>query len=105
MEPPPTLITVSRTLPNDIGIREVRIWLDDKLIATLLNKQSVTYELAAGHHTLRAHNTLVGKQIEFDLESGEHIRFTTSNRTGCGTSLIFILGAGPIYLSLDREAI
>lgn len=98
-----TQITVSRTLPNDIGLREVRIWLDGELIATLLDKQSLTRELAPGPHTLRAHNTLVGKRIEFELQAGEHARFTTANRSGCATSLIFLLGAGPIYLSLERE--
>jgi hypothetical protein len=96
-------VTVSRTLERDIGIREVRIWLDDELIATLRHKQWVTRELAPGQHTVRAHNTLVGKSIEFDLQAGEHARFTTSNRSGCGTSIIFLLGAGPIYLSLERE--
>ncbi len=98
-----TQITVSRTLERDMGIREVRIWLDDELIATLKYKQSVTREIAPGQHTLRAHNTLVGKHLVFDLQPGVHARFSTSNRSGCGTSLIFLLGAGPIYLSLERE--
>jgi hypothetical protein len=52
---------------------------------------------------VRAHNTLVGKSIEFDLRAGEHARFSTSNRSGCGTFMIYLLGAGPIYLSLERE--
>jgi len=86
-----------------MGIREVCVWLDDELIATLRDKQWVTREAAPGHHTLRAHNTLVGKSIEFDLQAGEHVRFTTSNRSGCGTFMIYLLGAGPIYLSLERE--
>ncbi|MBX0330734.1 hypothetical protein K2Z83_24045 [Oscillochloris sp. ZM17-4] len=103
MDTPQTQITVARTLESDIGIREVRVWLDDELIATLKNKQSVTRVIAPGRHTVRAHNTLVGKSIDFELAEGEHARFSTSNRTGCASSLIFLLGAGPIYLSLDRE--
>jgi hypothetical protein len=100
---PQTLVTVSRTLEHDMGIREVRIWLDDELIATLRHKQWVTTEVAPGRHTVRAHNTLVGKSIEFELQAGEQARFTTSNRSGCATFLIYLLGAGPIYLTLDRE--
>jgi hypothetical protein len=96
-------ITVSRTLPGDIGIREVRVWLDDEQIGVLLNQQSLTRQLAPGPHTLRAHNTFVGKSISFELGPGEHARFITANRTGCASSLIFLLGAGPIYLRLDRE--
>jgi hypothetical protein len=103
METPQAQITVARTLERDIGIREVRVWLDEELIATLRNKQSVVRAVAPGQHTLRAHNTLVGKSIDFELAEGEHARFTTSNRTGCASSMIFLLGAGPIYLSLDRE--
>lgn len=99
----PARITVSRTLASDIGIREVMIYLDGTMIATLKHKQSVTREVMPGHHTLRAHNTLVGKTLEFDLRPGDHLRFTASNRSGCATSLIFILGAGPIYISFERE--
>lgn len=96
-------MTVSRTLASDIGIRDVMIYLDGKMIATLKNKQSITREVAPGHHALRAHNTFAGKTIEFDLRPGDHARFTTSNRSGCATSLIIVLGAGPIYISLERE--
>lgn len=102
-ETPQARVTVSRTLERDMGIREVRIWLDDVLIATLKHKQSVTLDVVPGQHMVRAHNTLVGKSIDFELQPGEHARFTTSNRSGCGTALIFLLGAGPIYLSLERE--
>lgn len=103
MDTAPAHITVSRTLPGDIGMREVRVWVDDELLGVLLNKQSITHELAPGQHTLRAHNTLVGKSISFELGAGEHARFITANRTGCASSLIFLVGAGPIYLSLERE--
>lgn len=96
-------ITIARTLPSDIGMRDVFVSLDGQTIATLRNQQSITSEVTPGHHTLRVHNTLVSKAIEFDARPGEHIRFTTSNRSGCATSLIFFLGAGPIYISLERE--
>lgn len=96
-------LTVSRTLSSDVGMREVYIYLDGRMIATLKNKQTVTREIPPGRHALRAHNTLVGKTIEFDARPGDHVRFTTSNRSGCATSLIFIIGAGPLYISLERE--
>jgi hypothetical protein len=103
MDPAPAHITISRTIPGDIGMREVRLWLDDELIGVLLHQQSVEREVAPGPHTLRAHNTFVGKRIAFELAPGEQARFLTANRTGCASSLIFLLGAGPIYLSLERE--
>lgn len=96
-------LTVSRTLEADIGIRDVYIYLDGQMIATLKHKQSATREVTAGHHTIRAHNTFAGKTLEFEAQPGEQIRFRVSNRSGCASSLILILGAGPIYLSFERE--
>jgi hypothetical protein len=96
-------LTVSRNMSNDMGIREVYIYLDGEMIATLRNKESVTRDISSGHHALRAFNTLVSKTVEFDVQPGERVRFTTSNRSGCGSFLIFLLGAGPLYVSLVRE--
>jgi ABC-type polysaccharide/polyol phosphate transport system ATPase subunit len=98
-----TTITIGRTLTNDIGLRNVLITLDGEHIATLKHQESMTRAIAPGQHTLRADNTFAKKTIEFELQAGEHIRFVTANRSGCGTSLLFVLGAGPIYLSLERE--
>lgn len=99
----PARITISRTMARDVGMREVRVWIDDELVATLKHKQSFSREVAPGPHTLRAHNTMVGKQLACELAPGEEARFLVANVTGCGSSLLFLVGAGPIYLALERE--
>ena len=99
----PARITVSRQMEIDIRQRQVVLSLDDRPLATLLYGQSVSREVEAGHHRLKAHNTLVWKTLEFDLEPGQHARFATANRNGIGSWLVYLLGAGPIYVTLERE--
>lgn len=99
----PATITIARTSAADIGIRDVLIYLDGQMIATLRNKQTLTREILPGPHTLRAHNTFAGKTIAFDVRPGDQLRFTTANRSGCATALIFVIGAGPIYIFFERD--
>jgi hypothetical protein len=103
METAPAQITVSRTLPNDIGTRDVILVLDDQPLATLRYGQSVTRDITPGHHRLHAHNTLKKQAVEFDIQPGEKVRFVTSNYAGFWTWVGIALGAGPIYLKLQQE--
>lgn len=96
-------ITVSRTSPDDIGLREIFVSLDGESIAILESGQSVTRAVAPGAHEIRVHNTLFRKRLTIDLGPGEAARLLTVNRAGRGTySILAFLGAGPVYLSLDR---
>ena len=102
MDPPGRLI-VTRDSEKDVGQRQIVLTLDGEPLATLLFGESVTREIPAGSHRLRAHNTLVWKTREFDAAPGEHVRFSTVNRAGFGTmALVALLGVGPIYVTLDR---
>ena len=98
-------VTVSRTEKNDIGHREIFVSLDGERIAILKHGETVTRDVAPGHHTLKAHNTLFFKTLEFDLQPGEAARFVVINRAGWGTySVLGWIGAGPLYLTLERAA-
>ena len=58
---------------------------------------------AAEDVKVRAHNTLVWKTVDFEIDGGEHARFRVINRPGLGTyTMLSLLGTGPIYLSLER---
>ena len=103
MEKSTAAVTISRTSPKDVRVRQIYISIDGRSAAELLYGQSVTLGLDAGHHRLRANNTLVWKTIECDLEPGEHAYFTVVNRPGLGTyAMLSLLGSGPIYLSFER---
>ena len=96
-------ITVSRTSPEDIQLREIFVSLDGEPIAILANGESVTRHVAPGAHEVRAHNTLIRKRMQLDLQPGEHARLLAVNRAGRWTfSVLALLGAGPVYLTLDR---
>jgi hypothetical protein len=98
-------ITIARTDRGDIGHREVFVALDGESIAILRHGDTVVRDVEPGHHRLRAHNTLIWKTIEFDLQPGEHARFTAINKAGWGTySVLAWIGAGPIYLTFERSA-
>jgi hypothetical protein len=98
------MITVSRLSPDDAGIREIFVSVDGNEIAVLRNGETVTYEIPAGAHRLKAHNTLFWKTRDLVLAPGEHARFSAVNRTGWATfGLLIVLGAAPLYLTLERE--
>jgi hypothetical protein len=96
-------ITVSRTSAEDVGFREVFLLVDDEEVAMLSHGETVTHELPAGPHRLRAHNTLFWKTHDVVLQPGEHARFTAINRAGWATfGLLMLLGAAPLYLTFER---
>lgn len=98
------VLTVSRTSAADAGIREIFVSVDGTSIAILSNGESVTHELPAGPHRLRAHNTLFWKTLDIVLQPGEHARFRAINTAGWGSyGFLMMLGAAPLYLTLERD--
>ena len=97
-------ITISRTSPEDVRVRQIYISVDGRTVTELLYGQSFTTEIEAGSHRLRANNTLVWKTITCALQTGEHAHFRVVNRPGFGTYLMLgLLGTGPIYLRFARD--
>ena len=97
-------LTLARTSPSDVGIRQVFVSVDGKDVAVLVNGQTATVEVDPGPHRMRIHNTLVWKNVQFDAALGEEIRYDIINRAGFGTTaLIATLGVGPIYLTVLRQ--
>jgi hypothetical protein len=96
-------ITVTRESKDDVGFREIFVSVDGESVAILQYGESVTHELPAGPHRLRAHNTLFWKTIDVVLQPGEHARFIAINRAGFGTfGFMVFLGASPVYLTFER---
>jgi hypothetical protein len=97
-------ITVSRTSAEDVGFREVFLLVDGTEVGILSHGETITHELPAGPHRVRAHNTLFRKTHDIVLQPGEHARFVAVNRAGWATfGLLMILGAAPLYLTFERE--
>ena len=97
-------ITVSRDSPEDVGFREIFVSVDGESIGLLQYGESLTHELPAGPHRIRAHNTLFWKTHDIVLQPGEHARFLAVNRAGFGTfGFMVFLGASPVYLKFERQ--
>lgn len=98
-----TRLTVERIGADDVRTRQVVVSLDGERIGTLLFGGRVSRAISPGHHRLRVHNTLVWKTVEFDAAAGEHVRFGVVNRAGFGSmALVALLGAGPLYVTVER---
>jgi hypothetical protein len=97
-------ITVSRTRDDDVRDRQVDLYLDGQRWTSLMFGQSATRELAPGHHTLKADNTLFRKTVKLEAEAESELRFSVSSRKGPGTGLFLLLGAPFYYVTLTRES-
>jgi hypothetical protein len=96
-------ITVSRNSPEDVQQRQIFVKLDGDRIGELMFGDSVEREIAPGHHRLVVDNTWNWKTVEFDASAGEHVEFRAQNRAGrFSWFLLFTIGAGPIYVSIER---
>jgi len=99
----PTMLTIERTSPQDVKVRQVIVSLDGKKIGTLLHGQRLTKEIPPGRHKLRANNTLVWKTVEFDAEPGTTVRYTCVNRAPASLYfMLFLFGVAPLYVTLNR---
>ena len=100
---PAAKLTVFHQDEGDYTARIIHLSLDGREIASLSSGKSVTLVIKAGRHVLQADNTFTKKKETFEAGPGDELRYVTRNRTGFGSSLIFFLGAGPLYLILKRE--
>jgi hypothetical protein len=103
-------VKVARRSATDVGYREIYVSLDGNKLGVLRHGEELIAEVAPGTHELRAHNTLFRKTIAFTISVGEHASFTAVNHAGRGTysvlaMLVGFLGAGPLYLSLERDPV
>jgi hypothetical protein len=100
----PSHITVTRRDERDVRDRQVIVSVDGKRMATLLFGQEATQAVTPGHHRLRLHNTLFWRTLDLELKPGDHVRFKVGNRAIGGiTSLFALLGAAPLFLSVERQ--
>jgi hypothetical protein len=98
-------LTVTRTSTTDVQQRQVIIKLDGEPFAVLLYGQSATREMEAGDYQLRFDNTWVKKTVQFRIAEGEHVTYSVINRAGRFTWwMVAALGAGPMYLTIERQA-
>jgi hypothetical protein len=88
---------------NDMG-RGLTLSLDGKDLPHLKAGRTISREIAPGQHRLRVNNTYHKKTVEFDAQPGEQVHYRIKNRIGFfGSMMITVLGAGPMYLEIERS--
>jgi len=97
-------LTVHRTAAWDEQSRQILCSIDGAYVGQLLYGQTLTREITAGSHTLKANNTLVWKTVPFEAAAGQHVQFTVWNEPmgGWFTRLLFIfVGAAALRLGIS----
>ncbi len=97
-------ITIRRTSQNDVQQRQIIVKLDGEKVGEVFFGDTISVPVSPGHHRLRVDNTWNWKSFELDVAAGDHLKFQTVSRAGRFTwFLVSMLGAGPIYVSIERE--
>lgn len=97
-------ITLRRNEQEDAQERQIVVKLDGQNKGELMFGDSMTIPVSAGQHRLTVDNTWNWKTLELDVKAGEHIKFRTVSRVGRFTwFLVSLFGAGPMYVSIERE--
>lgn len=98
-------LVIVRDHPQDVQDRPVYLWIDgEKWDGVLRYGKTFTRELAPGHHTVKAHNTLFGQTIEFDAAAGETVRYQCENGLTPG-GIVMTLFMGVAYLKVRLKRI
>jgi hypothetical protein len=102
---PAAQITIRRTSPDDVQLRQIVVKLDGKrVVDELMYGDTVTIPVTPGRHRLRVDNTWNWKTLDLEVAPGDHLKFLTINRAGRFTwFLVGTLGAGPMYVSIQPD--
>lgn len=84
--------------------RQIYVRLDDGPSQTLMFGDTITLEITAGAHLLRANNTLFWKRVAFFAAPDQQIEFALINRADLlGLGFLALLGVAPLRLSIERR--
>ena len=97
-------LIITRDHPQDVQDRPVYLWIDDeKWDGVLRYGKSFTRELPAGHHKIKASNTLFNTTVEFDAAAGDTVRYRCENGlTGGGMVMVLMMGVAYLKVKLIR---
>ena len=99
-------ITVSRKSPSDVKQRQVIVKLDGDPFAILMYGHAASRVVEPGKYRLLFDNTWTKKKVEFTVAEGEHVKYNVINRAGRFTWwMVAALGAGPMYLTIERKSV
>jgi len=98
----PATLTFVRNAPDDVQDRWVRLFIDDGPEEILRYGETLTRKLPAGHHRVRAHNTLSADTIEFDAAPGQAVRIKVFNSVAKG-GVLMLMATGFAFINVRLE--
>jgi hypothetical protein len=103
-EPPlEARVSLSRTFPDDWADRTINVWVNGERLRPIRYGQTIEVSLPPGRHSVKVHNTLRGKSLEFDAAPGEHVRLACGNQTAAGGLLMMLMmGVAALRVRLER---
>ena len=97
-------IEIVRDTPNDVQDRWVRISIDGGPEEILRYGGTLRRQIPAGHHRIRAHNTLSTDRLEFDAPAGQTIRVRCYNQVAKG-GVLMMLTTGFAFITVRLEVV
>jgi hypothetical protein len=96
-------LVVSRTLPADVGQRQVYVELDGERIATLLNGESITRSIAAARIGSDSTTRSTRKRLS-SLHRPTSVSSTVLQIPPAGSHCPFlaVMGVAPLYLKIEK---
>jgi hypothetical protein len=98
----PATLTFVRNAPDDVQDRWVRLFIDDGPEEILRYGETLTRKLPAGHHRVRAHNTLSADTVEFDAAPGQAVRIKVFNSVAKG-GVLMLMATGFAFINVRLE--
>jgi hypothetical protein len=97
-------LVITRDHPQDVQDRPVYLWIDgEKWDGVLRYGRTFERKLPAGHHAVKASNTLFSTVQEFDVAPGETVRYRCENGlTGGGMVMVLMMGVAYLKVKLVR---
>jgi hypothetical protein len=97
-------VTIARTDPADVGQRQVIVGIDAGEASRLAFGDTVSVEIPAGEHVLKANNTLVWRKVSFRAEPGEEVQFVVANRASRFTlGFLTLMGVAPLGMTVEKK--
>ena len=99
---PTATLTIIRNAPDDVQDRWVRVYIDEGPEEILRYGHTLSRELPAGRHRVRAHNTLSSDTIEFDAAPGQAVRIKVFNTVAKG-GVLMLMATGFAFINVRLE--
>jgi hypothetical protein len=100
----PATIEIFRDTAEDVQDRWVRIFIDEAPAEILRYGETLRRELSAGHHRIKAHNTLSRDAVEIDVAPGETLRIRCHNHFARG-GVLMMLTIGFAFIRVKLEVL